>query len=137
MLKVTPNLLNDTLQVVQLAREVALAKGQKAQAERFSPVAKDLRTLVAQSQEPKGSTAPGGILGQTDFKTLLKVAQGQNGQASTTGQTAMEKSQMVLAMANGNMSEVDIARQLGVTRDEVRLMLSYTKGSSSSVEVQA
>jgi hypothetical protein len=134
MSKVSPSLLNDTLQLVQLAREVALAKGAQEKADRLSPVVKDLRTLVSQSQTPKAASAPTGILAQGDFKTMLQAAKKQTSSPYTGSQGSNEKNQMVLAMANGKMSEVDIARQLGMTRDEVRLVLSLSKTNSSVVE---
>jgi hypothetical protein len=130
MSNISPTLLNDTLQLVQLAREVALSKGAQAQADRLSPVVKDLRTLVNKTQETHTSAAPTGILAQNDFQTLLQVAQKKSPTAVTyQGQSSTEKSQMVQAMAAGNMSEVEIARQLGMTREEVRLVLSLSKNN--------
>jgi hypothetical protein len=134
MSKVSPSLLSDTLQLVQLAREVAISKGAQEKADRLSPVVKDLRNLVTQSQTPSTTASPSGILAQGDFKTMLQAAQKQTSTSYTGGQGSSDKSQMVTAMANGNMSEVDIARQLGMTRDEVRLVLSLSKTNSSAVE---
>jgi hypothetical protein len=130
---ISPSLLNDTLQLVQLAREVALSKGAQEKADRLSPVVKDLRSLVSLSQEPKSGAAPTGILAQSDFKSLLQAAQKQSSPNSQTGQGAGEKSQMVMAMAEGNMSELEIARNLGMTRDEVRLVLSISKNEPSAL----
>jgi hypothetical protein len=130
MSNVSPTLLNDTLQLVQLAREVALSKGAQAQADRLSPVVKDLRTLVNKTQETQSPAAPTGILAQSDFQSLLQVAQKKNATSvAYQGQSSTEKSQMVQAMAAGNMSEVEIARQLGMTREEVRLVLSLSKNN--------
>lgn len=134
MSKVAPSLLNDTLQLVQLAREVALSKGAQDKADRLSPVEKDLRTLVNLSQEPKSSAAPTGILAQNDFRTLLQAAQKPTASTQFVSQGATEKSQIVHAMAAGNMSEVEIARQLGMTREEVRLVLSLSKNEPSRLE---
>jgi hypothetical protein len=131
---ISPSLLNDTLQLVQLAREVALSKGAQEKADRLSPVVKDLRTLVSLSQEPQSNAAPTGILAQGDFKTLLQAAQKQSIPTSLGSQGTGEKSQMVMAMADGNMSELEIARNLGMTRDEVRLVLSISKNGPSTVE---
>ena len=39
-------------------------------------------------------------------------------------------------MAEGSMPDVDIARQLGMTRDEVNLVLNIGKASSTNTEVQ-
>lgn len=38
-----------------------------------------------------------------------------------------ERNQMVRAMASGGMSDLDIARQLGMTRQEVRLVVSVQR----------
>ena len=38
-----------------------------------------------------------------------------------------ERNQMVRSMAAGNMMDVDIARSLGMTREEVKLVLSVGK----------
>lgn len=130
MSSVSPTLLNDTLQLVQLAREVALSKGAQAQADRLSPVVKDLRSLVNKSQETQAPAAPTGILAQNDFQALMQIAQKKStGSAAFQGQSSSEKSQMVQAMSAGNMSEVEIARQLGMTREEVRLVLSLSKNN--------
>jgi transcriptional regulator with GAF, ATPase, and Fis domain len=122
--------LNDTLNLVQLARETALAQGKDAQAQRLSPVVKDLRSMVNTSRESQPHTeqkpaAPSGILAQNDFKTLLEAAKKTPSAAkSVQSGNSVERNQMVMAMSAGNMSDVDIARQLGMTREEVHLVLS-------------
>jgi hypothetical protein len=84
-------------------------------------------TTAAQTQ--RGAATPGlppaaiGPLAQGDFQALLAAAQaaplGLTGAAS-----AGERGSIAAAMAAGGMAEVDIARQLGVTREEVRLMIA-------------
>ena len=136
-------LLNDTYNLVQLARESALAQGRQAQAEKLTPVVDHLKTLVNQNNSgPKpltsvesnakttGSIAPAasGLVGQSDFQTLLNAAKSvQSNQRTVTPANVAERNQMVRSMAASNMMDVDIARSLGMTREEVRLVLSVAK----------
>ncbi|MCL4559595.1 MAG: hypothetical protein M1281_03140 [Chloroflexi bacterium] len=129
-----PNLLNHTLNLIQLARETALVQGKKTQAERLTPVAEDLRTLVATSREAKPPAASGGILGQSDFRTLLEAAKAPQVSAQSGSTAALERNRAILAMAAGDMTEVEIARQMGMTRDEVRLVLSIGRNSEKGME---
>jgi hypothetical protein len=64
---------------------------------------------------------------QSDFKKLLDAAKTvpSNPRISTATNIA-ERNQMVRAMAGSNMLEVDIARQLGMTREEVRMITSLS-----------
>ncbi len=129
--------LEDTLYLVQMMRETALARGQKAQANRLTPVESEMRGLVSTSRQapaapaaPSSTAAPAsGILGQSDFKKLLEVSQSRASGAQPVSNTsaALERNRMIQAMSDANMSEIDIARQFGVTRDEVRLVLSASQ----------
>lgn len=132
MTNISPVLLNDTLNIIQLARETARQQGQKAQAERLTPVVENLRTIVSDARDAK-STAPSGLFAQDDFKTLLNAAQtkpqpASNGSASQPGYSG-DRTQMVMLMASGGMSDLDIARQLGMTRDEVQMINSINRRS--------
>jgi hypothetical protein len=123
--------LEDTLYLIQLMRESALSQGQKAQANRLTPVESEIRGLVSTSRQDQPSPAAGGqavngILGQSDFKKLLEVTQSRTTGAQPVSSTnaVLERNRMIQAMSAANMSEIDIARQFGVTRDEVSLVLS-------------
>lgn len=136
-------LLNDTYNLVQLARESALAQGRQAQAEKLTPVVDHLKTLVNQNTtgakpltsvengtKASGTMAPAatGVVGQSDFQTLLNAAKSvQSNQRTITPVNVAERNQMVRSMAASNMMDVDIARSLGMTREEVRLVLSVAK----------
>jgi len=65
-------------------------------------------------------------MGQSDFKALLDVARSRPGQAASVDSvsSAMERNRLIGAMSEANMSEVDIARQFSMSRDEVQLILS-------------
>lgn len=134
MPEIIPVLLNDTLSLIQLARETALVQGKREQADRFTPVVADLRTLVASSREPKGSPPVSGLLAQEDFQTLLEATSSAPPRPAFSSAVA-DRNQMVAAMAAGGMSEIDIARQLGMTRDEVRLVLNINQSAKPGSEV--
>ena len=124
---IIPGLLHDTLNLVQLARESALVQGKDKQANKFTPVVDDLKSMVQTSDQEKPPTTYSGILGQSDFKKLLdaaKTVSSNQGGSKTTN--VAERNQMVRAMAGSNMLEVDIARQLGMTREEVRMITSLS-----------
>ena len=138
MPEIAPRLLNDTLNLVTLAREAALAQGRQTQATRLSPVVDGLRSLAsgatpaawpttaASGATPAATShgaTPVGPLASPGFRTLLAAAQS----APLTGSTAssaVDRGLVASAMSAGGMPEVDIARQLGVSREEVRLMLA-------------
>ncbi len=129
MAAITNDLLSDTLNVIQLARETARLQGKQTRFERLDPVVDNLRTIVSESQEPKQPAGPALVM-QEDFQVLLAAVQkGEQGTSRPAAASAapMERSQAVLAMAAGGMSELDIARNLGMTRDEVNLILSINR----------
>jgi hypothetical protein len=136
MTKIQSSMLNDTLNLVQLARETALARGKQAQAQRLSPVVDELKTLVS-TKASTAPAAPSATMQQGDFKTLLAAASKspapvQAAQSTSSG----DRNRMVLAMAAGNMGEVDIARQMGMTTDEVRLVVSASRKGAAGLEMK-
>jgi hypothetical protein len=124
---IIPGLLHDTLNLVQLARESALVQGKAKQANKLTPVVDDLKNIVQTSDQVKPPTTYSGVLAQSDFKKLLDAAKTvtSNPRISTTTNIA-ERNQMVRAMSGSNMLDVDIARQLGMTREEVRMITSLS-----------
>ena len=67
------------------------------------------------------------MMGQSDFKTLLNISQTKANQTQSveSTSTALERNRLIGAMAEANMSDVDIARQFSMTREEVQLVLSF------------
>ncbi len=123
--------LEDSLYVLQLARETALAQNRATQAQRMQPVVEQMRKIVTSA--PAASTPPAsGVMGQTDFKTLLNVSQARLTQTPTGESTsaALERNRLIGAMAEANMSEVDIARQFNMSREEVQLVLNVQQKNS-------
>lgn len=116
--------LEDSLYVLQLAREAALAQNRQAQAKRMAPVVEQMQNLAAPAAQV--STPPStGVMGQSDFKALLSVTQSRVNQPASADSTAsiLERNRLIGAMAEANMTDVDIARQFSITRDEVQLVL--------------
>jgi hypothetical protein len=152
MSNITSSLLTDTLNVIALARETALARGVKDQADRLTPVVDGLRTVAAAARQSQPAARPAkvaaqttsaatpsasaataltGLLAQEDFKSLLAAAQKAPLNAPAAASPAQDPGQVVSAMAAGGMGEMDIARQLGVSREEIRLMLSNPGNGAS------
>jgi hypothetical protein len=139
-MRISSNLLDDTLKLFQLARETARINGQPNQVERLTPLVENLTTLVTKMQAPSDPQKPdpsSTVMGQEDFKTLLATIQSES--STTTGSSPSsevslysERSYIVNAMANGGMSALDIARQMGMTTDEVQMVLSLNKLRSSN-----
>ena len=128
--------LEDTLYLVQLMRETALAQGRQAQASRLNPVMEKMQGLVSSASQTPSTVAPvGGIVGQADFKKLLEVAQTKDQVSQTVAgspNSMSERNRLVTAMADASMSETDIARQLGMTRGEVQLILNVQQKNQAS-----
>lgn len=118
--------LEDSLYVLQLARETALAQNRQTQAKRMTPLVEEMRGLVA--NPPQTTTPPStGVMGQTDFKTLLSISQEKVNQSHSADpvSSVLERNRLIGAMAEANMSDVDIARQFSMSREEVQLVLSF------------
>jgi hypothetical protein len=119
--------LEDSLYVLQLARETALAQNRHAQAQRMMPVVQEMRGLVTSGYQQKQKASPAaGVMAQPDFKALLNVAQSKTPQATAGESTAsiLERNRLIGAMSEASMTEIDIARQFSMTREEVHLILS-------------
>lgn len=131
--------LQDTLNVIQLARETALANGNMEQANRFSPIVTEMQNLVTQSQKTPSETNDSTVLNQEDFKQLLNTAQVKNeGQTSPKfSQDVMDRNRLIQAMSAANMTDLEIARQMEMTREEVSLILSINERGQSGRELLA
>jgi hypothetical protein len=119
--------LEDSLYVLQLARETALAQNRQSQLHRMMPVVEEIRGLVSGgTTQPQTSQPSQGLMGQSDFKTLLQVTQARISEPDSSNSTAaiLERNHLIGAMASAQMSDVDIARQFSMTREEVQLVLN-------------
>jgi hypothetical protein len=136
MTTISPNLLNDTLNLVALARETALSRGDQAKAQRLAPVVENLRGVAAEAQKTKSATAGGELLTQGDFQTMLAALLKQPVGGSPTPNPT-ERNQIITAMSAGGMSHVDIARQMGIGTEEVRMTLSLGQMDKSQTTFPA
>jgi hypothetical protein len=211
--------IDDTLHLLQLVRETALARANQASGNGQAPAAekmnglvnrlepvvdgmKELRGTAPASASPAKAEAPAGILGQADFQLLLEARKSaaerstqmareaesgskssetirtrtaqafnaQAGQSTLSVQTVqsastlsgsqlvrtasasgavqpaaassapslastLERNRMIQAMSSANMNEVEIARQFGMSREEVRLVLNLQQKSAGKNEV--
>lgn len=119
--------LEDSLYVLQLARETALSQNRHAQAKRMMPVVEEMRGLVASGYQHTQAASPStGVMGQSDFKALLNVAQSRASQSPATDSVSsvLERNRLIGAMSEANMTEIDIARQFSMSREEVHLILN-------------
>lgn len=137
MTRISSVLLDDTLKLIQLARETARIQGQPAQAEKLNPLVDNLKTLASEAKEikPSPSVAPSaGIVTQDDFKTLLAAVQKNHSTTTTPAPirptSPSERSHIVTAMASGGMPSLEIARQMGMTLDEVNIILTLQQKNS-------
>jgi hypothetical protein len=130
MERIQNNLLSDTYNLVQLARETARIKGSQQQAERLTPVVSQLKSLVVNQQQESIPSQPTGIMAQDDFQSLLNV---DKKSSSSSLSDARERNQVIVAMASGGMADVDIARQMGMPRDEVRMVVNLANSTSRRI----
>lgn len=135
MTKISSDLLSDTLSLLQLARETALARGNRVQAERLSPVTDNLRTLVTNTRQSATPSTGASVMFQPDFKTILSAMQSPAKPVAQAMTTALERNQIVSGMSSAGMSELDIARQMGLTRDEVRMILKLNTTAQNTRRV--
>ncbi len=77
---IIPGLLNDTYNLVQLARESALVQGKASQASKLTPVVDDLKNLVKTSNQPIVSTKPTGVLAAIGFPKIIGCGKGSSRQ---------------------------------------------------------
>ena len=130
--------LEDTLNLIQLVRETALAQGREAQANQLAPVMKEMQTVVsaARKSQPPVSAASG-LMGQVDFRMLLDISKASPGvlPVQNNVNSALERNRLIQAMSAADMSDIEIARQFGMTREEVRLVLSIHQKGTAPKEV--
>jgi hypothetical protein len=112
MSRITPDLLSDTLNLVALAREAALAKGRPAKAEALKPAEEGLRAAAQTAATPSAARLDDGLQALLTARQAAPVADQR------------DRLSLAQAMSAGGMADLDIARQLGATREEVQLWLT-------------
>jgi DNA-binding NarL/FixJ family response regulator len=131
MIGINSNLLSDTLNVVQIAQETALRRGNDVQANKMQPVVDKLRSILTQERSA-APIEPSSEMKESSFKTLMALKEQQVDGTISSNMPVEEKHKIVTALASGGMSETDIAKQLGVARDEVRMIVNLSEMNSTT-----
>jgi hypothetical protein len=100
----------------------------------MTPIVEEMHGLVANTYQPQGTTAPStDVMGQSDFKALLDIAKTRTNQPTPVdaASSVMERNRLIGAMAEANMSDIDIARQFSMSRDEVQLILKAQQANKN------
>ncbi len=128
MSRVSSSLLSNTLNLVALAREAALASGKPVQAEDLGPAEQGLRAAAETARRPAGP-GPSAPTLDAGLQTLLALrpTPAAAGVPLVNDPTASDRLGAAQAMSAGGMSELDIARHLGASREEVQLWLNVGK----------
>ena len=77
-------------------------------------------------------------MGQSDFKALLNVRRQTSrtrAKQSIQPPRSMERNRLIGAMSEANMSDVDIARQFSMSREEVQLILNVQQKNQKLREI--
>lgn len=131
MNKIDNTLLANTLNLMQITRETAKLKGSQTQADRIGPIVEQLDTLVKAEQKNKltPSDTPSGVMAQSDFAALLQTVKTEQAKPSATT-SLNDRNRMIQSMSGGGMNELEIARYMGITRDEVKVVLNLSRQDS-------
>lgn len=118
----TIELINNTLTLFRLARETAVAHGKTEQVDHFTVVIDGLRKVIETSHGSTSTLPKTEKNIQNNFRTLLATLSSQE-PPSAPGSSKLERNQIIVALATSGMEEIEIARKLGMTRDEVLMIL--------------
>ncbi len=127
-------MLNDTINFISLAREVALDHGEKEKAERLTKVISHLQQIIASTSEVKQNSSNQSPIDPKNFSDTLTqiqqithIPQGIN--------SINERTRAILTMSAGGMTEIEIAKQLGISQEEVSLTLRLSQIAHSQTEI--
>lgn len=127
MSRISSSMLSNTLNLVALAREAALAGGKPMQAQDLAPAEDGLRA-AAESVRRAAAPSPSAPTFDAGMQTLLALRPanpaGPTTAAAQSSAQAADRLGAAQAMSAGGMSELDIARHLGASREEVQLWLN-------------
>jgi DNA-binding CsgD family transcriptional regulator len=125
MANISSEMLHNTLHVLSLARQTAINQGKEQEADQIAPVENRLRHLVDQSAEVDQPEAAAPLLRNSDFQHLLEVKR-KSGPSHPTG-GEQDRNQIIQSMASAGMSEMEIARQMGMTSEEVEMIVKLSR----------
>lgn len=119
-------LLRETTQLISLARRAAMNSTDPALREKalkLAPVAQEIKA-IAKRESPPPSSAAVSTVSAPEFQTLIQAASKKH---ESRIDDHLDRTTLVLGMAQGGASPVEIARTFGLTRGEVELMLNVEK----------
>jgi len=121
-------LLRETTQLISLARRAAMNSADPAlreQALKLAPVAQEIKALAKrETPTPSSAATPVSAVSAPEFQSLIQAASKKH---ESRTDDRMDRVTLVLGMARGGASAVEIARTFGLTRGEVELMLNVEK----------
>jgi len=121
MSKVSSEMLNQTLRMISLARQSAVNQGKTNQAEQIAPVENKLRRIVTDQGENGPQRVGSSTLRGGDFQRMLDIKQQQS--TSSSSAYDQDRNGVIQSMASGGMDPLEIARQMGMTREEVDMVI--------------
>lgn len=129
MSKISSEMLNQTLQLISLTRQTALEQGKAQEAEKMAPVENKLRGIAADAEQERPRGRGTSALRGSDFQRLLAIKEGEGSGESKTNYD-QDRNRVIQSMASGGMTALDIARQMGMTSEEVEMVVSLGRKSS-------
>jgi ribosome-interacting GTPase 1 len=121
------SLMNDTLHLMQLAQETARRSGNTQQADKLDPVVNQFKELINREMESASIDSNSGDT-TTSFQKILSTSNGVQNQRNAQ-LSLNDRNRMITSLSEGGMSDVQIARELNITRDEVRLVLNLANAA--------
>lgn len=121
------SLMNDTLHLMQLAQETARRSGNMQQADKLDPVVNQFKELINREMESASMDAASGDT-STSFHKILSTSNGVQNQRNAQ-LSLNDRNRMITSLSEGGMSDVQIARELNITRDEVRLVINLANAA--------
>lgn len=125
MSEISSDMLQNTLQMISLARQSAVNQGQNQKAEMIAPVEERLRKIVEPPRENTGMPAAAPVARDTGFQHLLAVKAQQ--QTTPSAGYDQDRNHIIQSMAAAGMSAVEIARQMGITSEEVDIVVQLSR----------
>lgn len=121
-------LLRETTRLISLARRAAMNSTDPAlrqKALQLAPLAQEIKAIAKrESPTPSSAVAAVSTVSAPEFQTLIQAASKKH---ESRIDDHLDRTTLVLGMAQGGASAVEIARTFGLTRGEVELMLNVEK----------
>ena len=124
------SLMSDTLHLMQLAQETARRSGNSQQADKLDPVVNQFKELINREMETT-SVETNSSESSQNFQKILSASNGAQNQRNTQ-LSLNDRNRMITSLSEGGMSDVQIARELNITRDEVRLVVNLASATQAN-----